>query len=391
MLDRALFARIDARPFALMRILLGVVVMWMLAERLPEAAAYLSDEGWLTTAIARRLMDPWHWSVLHWLDAPALVTAVLVVGVVAGLCTIFGLFTRPAMFVLFVVLVSVHVRNPSVLYGGDLTARALLFHLLLAPAGATWSLDALRARRARVRAWLGVGAPGGVMVHAPVRTEAWPARLLQIQIALLYLATGLAKASGTDYIDGSALHWALANPVFARFPGLFEAVVIHVPWLTGPATRLVLAWEVAFPALLVWRPARRAALGLGVAVHVGILALLTVEWWSVDMLIAYLVFARGRALGYPALWWRRRARARHFDERVSVAYDPSRADAVRRATALAAVAPGLVRFEARPGAGTPADPLEVHRTRDRARLDPAAARAALARLAPAVRVGLVRV
>ncbi len=339
--NRFFFGPRDVRPLALMRIGVGFIVAWMLLERVAVARSALSDEGWLPTEAAIQLMDPFHWSIFHVIDGPGMVAGLLVLGGVCALLFMVGLFTRVAGAIAFVILASAHVRNPAVLYGADSVARIWLFYLLLMPCGRAWSIDAIRARvREGARAFL---------ADTPVM-QAWPVRLLQFQVAVIYLATGISKSYGTDYHEGTALWYALANPTYSRFYPVLEPLFATAAPLLGLLTIITLWWEVAFAFMVPFKISRKVALIVGVFVHGGIFVLLEIQFWGPLMLLSYFSFISGRSL--HRLWLRhvRETRNKRWEQRLVFTYDPDdRAQSVvaRRVVALDAF--GLIRCEPEPG------------------------------------------
>jgi len=313
---RFFFGDTDVRPLALMRIGVGVIVTWMLLERIAVAEAVLSDEGWLPSDAAEALMDPWHWSIFHTIDQPMAIAALLLVGGACALLFTVGLFTRWAGFVAFVILASTHVRNPAVLYGADSVARIWLFYLLLMPCGRAWSIDAIRDR---------IRAGGRAFRAKPALMESWPVRLLQFQVALIYLTTGVSKFYGSDYHEGTALWFALANPTYSRFYPVAEPVLSSVAPVLAFLTLVTLWWELAFAFMMPLRVSRRVALGIGVFVHGGIFVAMQIQFWGPLMLLSYLGFVSGR--GVHRLWIRhvRETRDKRWSRRLVLRFDPAQA------------------------------------------------------------------
>lgn len=341
---RFFFGQRDVRPLALMRIGVGVIVTWMLFERVAVARAALSDEGWLPSDAAQALMDPWHWSIFHTIDQPMAVAALLLFGGCCALLFTVGLFTRWAGAVAFVILASTHVRNPAVLYGADSVARIWVFYLLLMPCGRAWSIDAVRAR---------VRTGGRAFRGPPALMEAWPVRLLQFQVALVYLATGVSKFYGSDYHEGTALWFALANPTYSRFYVIAEPVLSSSAPLLAVLTIVTLWWELAFAFMMPLRVTRRAALGMGLFVHGGIFVAMQIQFWGPLMLLSYLSFASGR--GVHRFWIRhvRETRDKRWPQRLVLRYDPAEAVAESLAARLRALDSfGLIRCVPEPGAQT---------------------------------------
>lgn len=327
------FGELDARPIGLMRIIVGVIVAWMLAERIPPAETTFSHRGWLSHEAALQLMDPWHWSIFHLYDGPVAVQLTLALGAVAALSFAAGLRTRATGLVAFVVLASMQVRNPAVLYGADSVVRIWFFYLLLADSGAAYSVDAVRRRLAR-------GEPG--FLARPPTLQAWPVRLFQLQVATVYLLTGINKAYGTDYHEGTALWLAVANPTYSRFFVLEPLYAAIYPFLVI-GTKITLYWEMALPFMVPFRPTRIIALGFGVMVHGAIFLLLDIEWWGPIMITSYLAFIEPRPLHRLWLGQLRAVRSRRWDERLRFEVAKSDDRARRLADAARAIDPyGLV-------------------------------------------------
>lgn len=129
-------------------------------------------------------------------------------------------------------------------------------------------------------------APSAVDV-GPLTAVAWAGQVgLRLQVAYIYLNASLAKLNVEEWRDGSAVYYVVRGEYF----GTGEHLEGLVHGLTSvPVVALGLAWgamatEFAIAALLVMRPARRrAALGLSVALHVGIIAVMGL--WSFALIM----------------------------------------------------------------------------------------------------------
>jgi hypothetical protein len=161
---------------------------------------------------------------------------------------------------------------------------------MLMPSGRGLSLDARR--------------------HGERAVPVWCRRVLQVQLATLYTATGLLKHGKTWHQDGTALYYSMANPYNRHFevPELLASVQ---PWLLRPMTTVVVWWELLFAGFVAWQALRELArrpapqgvprwlpdlrwpwLGFGVAMHLGIQAMMYVAWFSPMVLSGYLAFLR---------------------------------------------------------------------------------------------------
>ena len=178
--------------------------------------------------------------------------------------------------------VSVVGRNPLLYAMPDQLHTAMIVWLALMPTGRGLSLDAR---------WRGKGGP------VPV----WCRRIVQLQLAVMYTVTGLAKHGNTWKADGTAIYYSLANPYNRHFE-VGPALAAVQPYLLRPLTWAVLVWEVAFGGFVVstwlrerWRripDLRWLFLGFGALTHIGIQVMMYVEWFTPLTLASYLAFVR---------------------------------------------------------------------------------------------------
>ena len=281
----------DARPLALLRMALGALVILDLADRLRDFHVFYTTGGLAAPAGAAAR---WSWLALS--DDPATTLLLYLLAFpIAGL-VLLGLFTRAALVATFLALISLHHRNPYVEGGGDAVLRALLFWMIFVDAGARFSLDVRLGRR-----------------PPRDRIPAFPVLVLQLQIASIYLFAFLTK-TGPSWRDGSAIWRALNTSDWARGAGHWLGTQ---PTLCRLLSHATLAFEAGFAPLVFWRtgwPARALALGLGLAIHLGIFFTMRVGIFSPVMVISYLAFVPGTWLAgmgraAAALDHRRRARA----------------------------------------------------------------------------------
>lgn len=265
-LGDALKARvtIDTRSLAVVRILLGVVLTLDLAHRARDLTRYYTDEGVFPTAsyFARSLSD----LSLHAISGEAWVQAVLFVlaGLLALVFTL-GYRTRLVGVLCFVLLYSLHIRNPFVHNGGDRLLRVLLLVSLVTPLGERWSIDALRRGSARSRvATFGTAA-------------------LLIQPVVVFTTNAVLKHRGDRWLAGEGLAMAMQNePMTTALgkvlgdQGLLLIVLNHgwVVLLTGSA--LFLLAPIGRLRALVALGYISAFVGMGLTMYVGWFPLLLV-------------------------------------------------------------------------------------------------------------------
>jgi hypothetical protein len=143
-----------------------------------------------------------------------------------------------------------------------------------------------------------------VLACAPGLTDAWsspsptwPLLLLQCYLALVYVSTGIEKVvkSGRLWWRGDVLRgYLVSHHLWGNMP--LGMAVANRRWLCRAMSIPTLAWELAFPLVLVLHPS--VALGFvayGIAFHIGTAVLMRIDfhrYWFMN----YLVFLPQLAL-----------------------------------------------------------------------------------------------
>jgi len=245
---------IDLRSLALFRVALGALLLVDLASRARLLETNYADLGAhpreLVLAYETAAALPWP----HLLFGSTLAQGLLfAAAAVAALLLALGWHTRLATVASWLLLTSLQARNPLVLDGGDHLLRVLLFWSMFLPLGARASWD---ARHPAADA-----APD--LVCSPASAA------LLLQVAVMFLVTGLLKTGPEWTSDGTAIHYALSRKWWILPLG--EWLLAHPPlpaWLT-PAVR----WYELLGPLLLFAPLATAKLRLvGIAGFLGLLA-----------------------------------------------------------------------------------------------------------------------
>lgn len=279
-LRRCWFAPTSAAPLGLYRIAFGLLAFAYGVLLFPTRFTFFSERGVLTTtaADAYNAVNPPgpRLNLLHGPAADHWLTPFFLLFLLAALCLAVGYRTRLAAVLVFLGLNALHNRNPLIHNGSDLVLVVMAGYLALAPAGAACSLDRLgRVLR---------GREGPV----PPPIVPWALRLMQVQVSLIYLSTGLSKVSGPLWRDGTAVYYALRLPEFGRFP-VFFLDPGHL-WLVNLLTYGAMAVELAM-GTLVWVPRLRLyVLGAAVLLHLGIDYGLNIPLFTPVMIASFLLF-----------------------------------------------------------------------------------------------------
>ena len=287
------FDEVEGLPLGLFRIGVGLSGLYAWGAQAVLLPEYYADGGQFPIRLARAWWETYIsvYGMPDWLGSPEAVAVLLALQFGVLVAFTIGWRLRVTTTLAFVLLSWFQARNATFLNGGDDVLRLSLFYLMLAywaigPARRALSVDRVRWLAADGTSAASGGAPASFTTEMP----AWPLRLIQIQVGLVYLEAGFWKLWSPEWWDGSALYLALASPTFSRF-GMPDWA-----WLEIPFTVLTIAvawWEFLFPLLVVWERTRRFALAFGVFVHGGIALGMNIGVFPYLMIASYAVFLRG--------------------------------------------------------------------------------------------------
>jgi hypothetical protein len=246
------FFGIDVRSLAAFRVALAVIVLCDLYFRSGSIGAFYTDAGLLSRAQAIEVSsnNPYFLS-LHMISGGYwFQVGLFAVAAVFALMLLVGYRTRIAAVATWLLLCSLHTRNPQVLQGGDVLLRCLLFWGMLLPLGAAWSIDRARA------------PDSDPPVPRVVATIACMALLLQV--CFLYIFTSALKSHADWRIDHTAVFYALsidqlATPIgewLLQYRGLLKALTASTILQESYGTYLAFA-----PGLLMLLVGRWRAVG----------------------------------------------------------------------------------------------------------------------------------
>ncbi len=292
--NRWWYGEIGAGPLGIARVALGLLVLAYIALLWPERMLWLSERGLLPIAQsdlfnARNGNIP-RTDILH--DVTSAQGLALFFGAFTAAALFFtlGLWARASAAAVWLCLLSVHDRNVPIHNSGDTVMLVMVAYMALAPCGAACSLDRIWRR---YRGHEGHDAPPIVP---------WAQRLMQLQIATVYLCTSLSKLTGVQWRSGMAVYYPLHLPDSVRFP-VWGADSSHL-WLIHALTWGAISIELALWTM-VWVPKLRLwVLAAGVLLHLGIEYSLNIPLFSALMISSYAVFLTQPDLARVEQWWR---------------------------------------------------------------------------------------
>jgi hypothetical protein len=280
--DQAWFAQCDPLPGAMCRIFLGLLLCFYFLALAPNWDRFYGLQGIASLADgdlnASRPHDPL--CVLAWTEGWLPIGVYWWLGLAASVLLALGCQTRTVSFILLVIISSLVHRNRMVSNGEEMVARTLLFYGCFAPWGKALSIDAgyLFSRHRTTE-------------HSDLaqRTYAvWPLRLMQVNIALIYVISLPYKfQQDIAWLTGDALHWTMASDRWWT-DGMFADLTLCY----GGIFRKLMTWgtvlvEGGFPVLVWWPRTRLWAVGAMVLLHLGMALMIPgVTYFTLSMIVA---------------------------------------------------------------------------------------------------------
>jgi len=249
---------LDLRSLALFRVGLALVLIGDLIARACDLTVFYTDWGILPrAALLENFALPERFSI-HLMSGQFLFQAVLfVIAGLFALMLLFGIRTRLASFASWFMLISLQMRNPVILQGGDVYLRLLVFIAIFLPLGAMYSVDAA----------LDTTPEEERLARTPVYFSTFGLALMA-QISLLYIFAVLLKTAPEWRVNHTAVFYALSIQQMTTPVGRF---LLHFPKLLPWLTRGTMIHESSIPALILVPifagPARLLAAVLIVVLH----------------------------------------------------------------------------------------------------------------------------
>jgi len=271
---------VDARALAAFRIGLGTLLLADLLRRSGNLVAFYTDSGVVPrSALATQAPAFRHLSI-HALSGSVWwqVTLFIIAGL-AALSLLVGYRTTLATAISFVLLISLHARNPAILHGGDSLLRQLLLWAIFLPLGERWAVDAVHRDDRQARDRIVSLATAGLL----------------LQVVIVYATNAVMKLRGDAWPDGMAVEYAFALTRHTSWAGEWIA---QFPTVLTVANYFWLALLVVSPLLVVLTDWRRSALATAfVGCHAGLVVFMTLGTFPFISIVALLPFLHAGVWG----------------------------------------------------------------------------------------------
>lgn len=288
----------NLRSFAVLRIIYGAGLLLTLLPSIPERSMLWGPASfWVDPEASRRGYFLWD-TILTKHDDLLFNIAFFAMILIVFLFMI-GFQTRIMAVLTLIFVVALQANNLYVLNGGDTLYRITLLFLVFANLGAHFSVDAwLAKRRASQRA-------RRRFIPAHIRSALHNVALVLccFQIIIVYAVSGIWKLAGDEWMDSTALFYALRIDAFMLYPA-FNELIWQSSLLIYVATFIALWCQTLFPIAILWRPTRIFVLIALVFMHSGIGILLGLWPFSLAMIALDMLFIRDSTWESVAAWIR---------------------------------------------------------------------------------------
>jgi len=306
----------NLRSFAVLRILYGLGLLITLIPSIPERSLLWGPASfWVDPEAHRR--GYFLFNTIFSKDNAFFFDVAFFGMILVVFLFMIGLQTRIMSILTLVLVFALQANNGYVLNGGDTIYRITLLFLVFANLGAHFSVDSWLAKRrknAKIRRPL-------LPTHITSASHNVALVLCCFQIIVVYVVSGIWKLSGEEWLDGTALFYALRIDAFMVYPA-FNELLWQSSMLIYIATFIALWVQTLFPIALLWRPTRIFVLVSLVFMHSGIGILLGLWPFSLAMIALDMLYIRD-STWESVLGWARRTRAWKFVENEAAKYAPA--------------------------------------------------------------------
>jgi predicted DCC family thiol-disulfide oxidoreductase YuxK len=217
---------LDYRSIAALRIIIGLTLLFDVIQRSTSLIAHYTDIGLLPRSELFRIDNyNGYWS-LHFINgSPLFISILFIIAGVFALMMIVGYKTRISTIVSFIMLISIHNRNPMVLQGGDVALRVILFWMIFMPLSNRFSLDNILNKTKNL--------------VEDKNYFAIPGIIYSLQFISIYLFAGFMKDGAPWVSTYNAVGLTLALDQFTTYfgvwlksmPKILPAITIFTLWL----------------------------------------------------------------------------------------------------------------------------------------------------------------
>jgi predicted DCC family thiol-disulfide oxidoreductase YuxK len=287
-------------PLELTRMGVGAALLVHYAMATPFLFDFWGEGGWVPRAVVlENTANPWTQSIFFYFTAPWQWVAFHGLFLLCCAALMLGWRTPWVKWIVLVGQISYDYRNPTLFYGVDKILACLLFIICVAPIGRAMSLDRVRAVRTAKREKLDA--------TVPPYSSPWTGaciRLMQIQMAVVFFYSAIAKLKGDDWWNGDAI-WVVFTTTEHYSPFMLDLLASQY-WLSNIGTYATILIEIAFTFLIWQRRTRPYLLAAAIFLHLQFAVLMGLFYFSFVMVMGHMSFVRPEWLARLGQAWKRK-------------------------------------------------------------------------------------
>ncbi|MCX7728470.1 MAG: HTTM domain-containing protein [Bacteroidia bacterium] len=249
------------------RIFTALIILIDLYYRFQNLEAHYTSKGVLPSFIIKNYYPfyQYYFSIHTFFDSLLAQKIIFITHFIAAFMLLLGFKTRLFTVINFLLLLSLHHRNPVILQGGDDLLRITLFYMIFLPWGEYYSLDKKFSFNK------------GNQTKTNDTVFSWMYVVFLINVAFVYLFSALLKTSEEWRINGNAIYYALSLDTLRTSFGTF--LYPYYPVLKILSYIVYYIFEIIVPVLLILSPSvhiRNIAVVLIIVLHTFIILSLKV-------------------------------------------------------------------------------------------------------------------
>jgi hypothetical protein len=256
------------------RIYVAVFCLWKAWVFRTSVIDLFGQYGFIQWAITRGNMPEWlpHIGNLSLLLEPCGITPdqtvyiVLSVHVLSLFAMLVGILGRTMAIVAWCTDFLLMHASGGLLYGMDYFSHIALFYCVIMPTSRGVSL-------ANTFGWVKCD---------PLISAGVTRKMLQFQMAIIYVSSGIEKAIGVEWWTGESIWRALTLPIFSNWN---VAWLAHLPWIAATVGWSVLIIECGYGIAMYFQRTRALWLTVTVAMHLGIGLLMGMWLFALIMIV----------------------------------------------------------------------------------------------------------
>lgn len=272
------FSNAELLPVSLFRIFFGTLLCVMFIAYLPNWERFYDVNG-IVSLNDKSIPHIYNYlSVFNLTDGKMPVILYWFIAFISSIAFAVGYKTRIFTVVLYILYTSMVNRNHFIVYGEDNIIRMLLFYSCFAPLGYRLSIDSFFNKELKNK-----------------KFEVWSIRLMQVNIALIYLiSTPYKLLYDPSWVNGTAIYWTVMSNNWSRFP-YPELFYKWNAFLSKLVSYSALAVEFSFPIFAWFNKTKLFVIAFISMLHLGIAILIpNVTFFTLCMVCSFWVFVPER-------------------------------------------------------------------------------------------------